>query len=442
MLDIITNPIIVSVLVMVVLCLLKMNVYISIIVAGLVCAMMGGLSVTEGVTLFIGGMGGNVSSMFSRLLLGMLAVGLTFTGVGEVLAPRITRVMGKGSWLLLIGMFLVAVACETIITLGAVFTTILIPPLLGAFNRFGVDRRKVCTIIMCGLEVGYVCVPLGYGTAFQEIVMGEMINNGVDVPLDMIWKSNLPIALALLIGVALVMVIFRNPRTYEPVPGLTAPLEGEEAMPDDYMPPFERKHICALIAALTAVVGQLITGSLQLGALIAVFVLMAMQIVKFAEFDKIATDGMMRMAYVTFILMAGCGYANVSKTVGDVEGLVSSTVSLLGGSKPIGAFVMLMLGLVVTMGIGSAWGTVPIVAVIMVPMGLQMGFSISAIIMLISISAVLGDAGSPASDQTLMPTAAFNMDGQHDHIWDTCVPSFICVNGPLLVVGTIAACLM
>lgn len=148
------------------------------------------------------------------------------------------------------------------------------------------------------------------------------------------------------------------------------------------------------------------------------------------------------MAYVTFVLMAGSGYAMVSKTVGNVKGLVDNTVSLLGGSKPIGAFVMLMLGLVVTMGIGSSWGTVPIVAVIMVPMGLKMGFSVPAIIMMISVAAALGDAGSPASDQTLLPTAAFNVDGQHDHIWDTCVPSFFCINGPLLIGGVIAACVM
>ena len=56
--------------------------------------------------------------------------------------------------------------------------------------------------------------------------------------------------------------------------------------------------------------------------------------------------------------------------------------------------------------------------------------------------AVLGDAGSPASDQTLLPTAVFNLDGQHDHIWDTCVPSFICCNVPILIICSICACIM
>lgn len=443
MVDIITNPIFVSVIVMVVLCLLKTNVYISIIIAGLVCGIMGGLDYLSTVQLFMSGMGGNVTSMFSRLLLGILAVTLTLSGVGDVIGPRITKVMGKKSWLLMLGMLVAAACCETIITLGAVFTTILIPPLLPAFNRFKIDRRKVCTIIMCGLQIGYVCIPLGYGNQFMDIVVGEMVNNGITgVTIGSVASANIPIIFAMLIAAGLVMVIYRKPREYTPVPGVTAPREGELAVDKGEMPKIERKHILALTAALSSVVFQVITGSLQIGAMVAVLLLVVFRVIKWKDFDDVATQGMMRMAYVTFVLMAGCGYATVSKEVGDVMGLVNATVSLLGGSKLIGAFVMLLLGLVVTMGIGSSWGTVPIVAVIMVPMGLKMGFSVPAIIMLVSAAAALGDSGSPASDQTLLPTAAFNMDGQHDHIWDTCVPSFICINVPLVAVCAVASCFM
>lgn len=443
MVDIITNPIFVSVIVMVVLCLLKTNVYIAIIIAGLVCGIMGGLDYLSTVQLFMSGMGGNVTSMFSRLLLGILAVTLTLSGVGDVIGPRITKVMGKKSWLLMLGMLVAAACCETIITLGAVFTTILIPPLLPAFNRFKIDRRKVCTIIMCGLQIGYVCIPLGYGNQFMDIVVGEMVNNGITgVTIGSVASANIPIIFAMLIAAGLVMVIYRKPREYTPVPGVTAPREGELAVDEGEMPKIERKHILALTAALSSVVFQVITGSLQIGAMVAVLLLVVFRVIKWKDFDDVATQGMMRMAYVTFVLMAGCGYATVSKEAGDVMGLVNATVALLGGSKLIGAFVMLLLGLVVTMGIGSSWGTVPIVAVIMVPMGLKMGFSVPAIIMLVSAAAALGDSGSPASDQTLLPTAAFNMDGQHDHIWDTCVPSFICINVPLVIVCAVASCFM
>ncbi len=51
--------------------------------------------------------------------------------------------------------------------------------------------------------------------------------------------------------------------------------------------------------------------------------------------------------------------------------------------------------------------------------------SIPAIIAIIGTAGALGDAGSPASDSTLGPTAGLAADGQHNHIWDTCVPTFI-----------------
>jgi putative amino acid transporter len=54
-------------------------------------------------------------------------------------------------------------------------------------------------------------------------------------------------------------------------------------------------------------------------------------------------------------------------------------------------------------------------------------------------AAALGDAGSPASDSTLGPTSGLNADGQHDHIKDTVIPTFIHFNLPLLVFVWIAA---
>ena len=85
------------------------------------------------------------------------------------------------------------------------------------------------------------------------------------------------------------------------------------------------------------------------------------------------------------------------------------------------------------MGIGSSFSTVPVVAIIYVPLCMQMGFSPAATAILMSAAAALGDAGSPASDTTLGPTSGLNADGQHDHIWDTCVPTFIHYNIPLMI---------
>ena len=103
---------------------------------------------------------------------------------------------------------------------------------------------------------------------------------------------------------------------------------------------------------------------------------------------------------------------------------------------------MLVVGLLITLGIGSSFSTVPIIASIYVPLGIGFGFSTLAIVSLIGTAAALGDAGSPASDSTLGPTAGLNADGQHDHIRDTVVPTFIFFNLPLLAAGWIAAMLL
>lgn len=138
------------------------------------------------------------------------------------------------------------------------------------------------------------------------------------------------------------------------------------------------------------------------------------------------------------MLIAG-GYALILKETGSVKELVESVVPFLGQSKVFTAFVITFIGLVVTMGIGTSFGTIPIIAVIYVPLCQSVGFSVPATILLISAAAALGDAGSPASDSTLGPTSGLNADGQHDHIWDTCVPTFIHFNIPIMVGAIIGA---
>ena len=111
----------------------------------------------------------------------------------------------------------------------------------------------------------------------------------------------------------------------------------------------------------------------------------------------------------------------------------------MGGSKIIAAVVITLIGLLVTMGIGTSFGTVPVLAVLFVPLCENIGFSSSATILLMSAAAALGDAGSPASDTTLGPTSGLSADGQHDHIWDTCVPTFLHFNIPLMIGAIIGA---
>ncbi|WP_277382015.1 Na+/H+ antiporter NhaC family protein, partial [Helicobacter pylori] len=72
----------------------------------------------------------------------------------------------------------------------------------------------------------------------------------------------------------------------------------------------------------------------------------------------------------------------------------------------------------------------------------KLGLSVESTILLIGIAAALGDAGSPASDSTMGPTCGLNADNQHNHIYDTCVPTFLVYNLPLIVFGVVGALLL
>ena len=145
------------------------------------------------------------------------------------------------------------------------------------------------------------------------------------------------------------------------------------------------------------------------------------------------------MALIGFIMITAQGFAAVMTATGQVETLVDASAALFGSNKAMGALAMLIVGLVVTMGIGSSFSTLPIIATIYVPLCLALGFSPAATVAIVGAAGALGDAGSPASDSTLGPTAGLNADGQHDHIRDSVIPTFLHYNLPLIVSGWVAA---
>jgi len=100
--------------------------------------------------------------------------------------------------------------------------------------------------------------------------------------------------------------------------------------------------------------------------------------------DDLFTDGMKMMAMIGFIMIAAAGFAEVMRETGEVKLLVDASTAWIGNSKAIGALLMLLVGLLVTIGIGSSFSTVPIIAAIFVPLGVELGFSPLAIVSLVA----------------------------------------------------------
>ena len=84
--EILFNPIIIGVAVLIVLCLLKVNVLLSLLVSAMTAGICAGMSPQDTITVLIDGMGGNGQTALSYILLGVLAAGMAHTGITEILS--------------------------------------------------------------------------------------------------------------------------------------------------------------------------------------------------------------------------------------------------------------------------------------------------------------------------------------------------------------------
>jgi predicted histidine transporter YuiF (NhaC family) len=434
--DILLNPIVISVVLMCGLCLVRMNVLLAIIVSAVVGGLLAGMDLATTMSIFISTMGGNAETALSYVLLGVMAAGMGCTGLTDILAVKIIS-MVKGNKIALMLVFtFVAILSGTLIPIHIAFIPILIPALLPMMDRLKIDRRQAACALSFGLLAPYITMPVGYGIIFQGIVSEQMTLNGMNVTGPDVVNANWILAVGMLIGLIVSLIYYNKPREYR-----LREADAEAALTDMSADDLKLKpvHYYALGAAVAAVLVQLKTGSMPLGAMVGVVIMLVSQVIKWKEMDSIFDEGVKLMGFISFVMLAASGYGGVISESGAVDTLINSAVAVVGTNKLSAAIVMLLVGLLIDMGIGTSFGTVPIIAVLFVPFAQQVGFSIPATIVIISAAAALGDAGSPASDTTLGPTAGLSVDGQHDHIWDTCVPTFVFYNTPLFICGILGA---
>jgi predicted histidine transporter YuiF (NhaC family) len=409
---------------------------ISAIVAGL----LAGFGLGDTIGLLISGMGGQAETSLSYILLGALAVGIAETGLAAMLSRSIQHLVGRKGLLFLVVLALVASCSQNIIPVHIAFIPILIPPLLAMMNEMKLDRRGAACALTFGLKAPYITIPAGFGLIFHGIIAKSLADNGMAVDSTKVWSYMLIPGAGMALGLIIAIFIsYRKPREYENKPLLIGNAEENSEVVTDH---FTKKHLGAALGAVSAFAIQLLTGSLPLGALAGIVVMVIFGAVPFKKIDDTMSGGIRLMGFIAFVMLVASGYATVIRESGGVDAIVQGSAGLVGGNKLAAAIMMLFIGLIITMGIGTSFGTIPIVAAIYVPLCLALGFSAPATAVLVGVAGALGDAGSPASDSTLGPTSGLNADGQHDHIWDTCVPTFLHYNIPLLIFGTIGAMLL
>ena len=432
---IIFNPVIVSVILLCVLCLCRINVLLAIIISAIAAGLVGGLHITEVMNTFISGMGGNSETALSYILLGTFAAAMTHTGLATILAKKIAGIIGNKKIMLLFILAGIAVLSQNLIPVHIAFIPIIISPLLHVLNKLELDRRAVACSLAFGLKAPYITIPAGFGLIFQGLIAENMTVNGMTVLKNDVWKSTWILGLAMIAGLlAAIFIAYRKPRKYEDKEVLQNELEKE----DEKALKLNKNHYITLIGAFATLIVQLLTKSLPLGALVGLGIVFGGGAVSHRKMDNLINEGIGLMGYVAFVMLVAAGFAMVLKATGGVDTLVNAMIPFMQNSKLLAAVLMLFLGLFITMGIGTSFGTIPILAVLFVPICIKLGFSIPASVVVLAAAAALGDAGSPASDTTLGPTAGLNADGQHNHITDTCIPTFLFFNIPLIIFAIIA----
>ncbi|MGD6979803.1 MULTISPECIES: Na+/H+ antiporter family protein [Citricoccus] len=438
------NPVVVSVLVLAALSLARVNVIVALLIATLVAGLLAGLTPDETVTILVDGLGGQGETALSYILLGILSVMVARSGITGKLIRRILPLISGRRAMTLFGIAGLACLSQNIVPVHIAFIPILIPPLLSVFNRMRMDRRAVATALTFGLKAPYMLIPLGFGLIFQNIILDEMAKFGMDVELGQISLAMaIPVA-SMLIGLVIAILFsYRRAREYrDAAPDLTAFAFGpshDGAEGPGHDAGWTRQHVVVLIGLAITLVLQIAFGSLVIAALGGILVIFVFRGERWRTSDELAHGGVTMMGTIAFIMLVASGYSSVLSETGAVDELVTSATGWIGDSRLLAAVVMMVVGLLVTMGIGSSFGTVPILAAIFVPLCAAVGFSPLATAALVGAAGAIGDAGSPASDSTLGPTSGLNVDGQHHHIWDTCVPTFLHFNIPLFFGGIIAA---
>ena len=428
--ELLSNPVLVSVAVLLALAALRMNVVFALISAAAVGGMMGGLDgeafallgsgeFTEFWKSAVSVFGSTMKSFQSSLdngavlainyvMLGTFSIAISRSGVTELIARKLFQWIGCEmtakklfcfKYALLGILTLTAVSSQNLIPMHIAFIPVLIPPLLPVFDRLRLDRRAVACVLTFGLITPYMVLPVGFGKIYlNTILLDNIRRNGMEVAAAQASPAMLIPALGMVAGLLIaVFLSYRRPRAYNPV---KTELMVEATEPVEIRPFNVAVGVAAILMALFV---QIFLDSLLIGSLLAVMVFVAARVIRLRDTQDVFVQGVHLMGGIGIVMIAAAGVANVMKDTGGVAELVELVKGVAVHYRGVTVFAMLLIGLVITMGIGSSFSTVPLIAAIYVPLCAALGISPLATIAIVGSAGALGDAGSPVSESVLGP---------------------------------------
>lgn len=439
------NAVALTIVLMVTLCFLNIPVPIALIGAAVAGGLHAGLSLQDTLAAFNDKLLTGAQVGMSYVMVGAFAVALARSGLLEIFAAKLSARVARDKdslhrglkWGLFAVFMVASILSQNVIPVHIAFIPILIPPLLAVMNRLQIDRRAVACVLACAISCSYLLLPVGFGAIYLNDILLANVNEhgaayGMQATAGMAPKAMFWPVMGIVAGMLVaVFITYRKPRIYaqDDVPAAVSPQK--------------RLNPVQLGLVLVAIAGALIIqmrfDSLLIGAMVGFVILSVSGIFRWQEQDDVFTQGVRMMAQIAVIITLASGFAGVLNATGEMDALVKASAEFMGNNKALAAFVMLAVGLFITIGFGDSFASVPILAPIYIPLAMALGFSPPAAMSLLGAAAALGDAGSPASTITLGATAGLNADGRHDHIRDSVLPTFMHANFGMLLFAWAAA---
>ena len=92
-----TNPVVISIAVLLILSLLRINVVVALVISALTAGLIGDLGLTKTIETFTGGLGGGAEVAMNYAMLGAFAIAISKSGITDLLAYKVITRMNKTS---------------------------------------------------------------------------------------------------------------------------------------------------------------------------------------------------------------------------------------------------------------------------------------------------------------------------------------------------------
>src|SRR5690625_2052041 len=251
---------------MVILSLLRVNVIISIIIAGFTAGLMSGLSLVDSVKMLVDGMGGQANTALSYVLLGAFAIAISYTGITKILVNYLIRVLTGKKTMMVLAIAGVASLSQNLVPVHLAFIPILIPPLLKLFDEMRLDRRAVATALTFGLKAPYIMIPAGFGLIFHGVIVDGMKDNGASLTMAEAAKSMIIPGFGMIVGLLIaVFITYRKDRVAKPGAG---GFEGIAVPSSIGKVIVNKEHALTIVAIVAALVALLLMENFIIGGLI------------------------------------------------------------------------------------------------------------------------------------------------------------------------------